>query len=99
MRFQKARLWLLIVAGIPAAVNAQAQPGGCNAPAASPSVTVALPANPFAVQPSADGCWVFASLAGANGGIAVLKRAEGRVEMVRVVHIAPGPAGIVLTHD
>jgi DNA-binding beta-propeller fold protein YncE len=80
-------------------IAAQAQPGGCNAPPASPSVTISLPGNPFAVQPAADGCWVFVSVGGANGGIAVLKRHDGQIEMVRVVPVAPAPAGIVLTHD
>src|SRR5580658_5656868 len=82
-----------------ASIAAQAQPSGCNAPLASPSVTIPLPGNPFAVKPTADGCWVFVSVGGANGGIAVLKRQDGRIEMVRVVPVAPAPAGIVLTHD
>ncbi len=82
-----------------ASIIAQAQPSGCNAPLASPSVTISLPGNPFAVKPAADGCWVFASVGGANGGIAVLKRQDGHIEMVRVVPVSPGPAGIALTHD
>src|SRR5580692_10418654 len=80
-------------------IAAQAQPSGCNAPLASPSVTISLPGNPFAVKPSADGCWVFVSVGGAKGGIAVLKRGGGKIEMVRVVPVTPAPAGIALTHD
>jgi DNA-binding beta-propeller fold protein YncE len=97
------RIWigsaLLIAAGVPARVDAQGQPEGCNARLASPSMTVALPGNPFAVKASADGCWVFVSVDGANRGIAVLKRGYGRMDMVRVVPVTPAPAGIVLTHD
>jgi DNA-binding beta-propeller fold protein YncE len=103
MFFEQKRMWigpaLMIVAGAAERINAQGQATGCNAPLASPSVTIALPGNPFAVKPTADGCWVFASLGGANGGIAVLKRQGGRIEMVRVVPVAPAPAGIVVTHD
>src|SRR5580658_10501651 len=103
MLLQQKRMWiapaLLIVAGGAARIDAQAQPAGCNAPLASPSVTIALPGNPFAVKPSADGCWVFASVGGAKGGIAVLKRQNGHIEMSRVVSVSPAPAGIVLTHD
>jgi DNA-binding beta-propeller fold protein YncE len=112
--FQPARKWvgtaLLIGVGTATAAQSKGQPVGCNAPLASPSVTIALPLSPFAVKPSADGCWVFVSLNGVvNGGIAVLKRQSGRIEMVRVVRAAPGcvvtkeycpsPAGIALTHD
>jgi len=101
------RIWigsaLLIAAGVPARVDAQSNPRGCNARLASPSVTVALPGSPFAVKASGDGCWVFASLGGATGsaigGIAVLKRGDGRMDVVRVVPVTPAPAGIVLTHD
>ena len=80
---------------------AQAQPGGCNAPAATPSVTISLPASPFMVVPSKDGCWLFVSLmgSGGNSGIAVLKRSGGNVEFVRMVPVHPEPTGIALTHD
>ncbi len=82
-----------------ARMDAQSVPAGCNAPLEASSVTVPLPGNPFAVKPSADGCWVFATVGGARGGIAVLKRGQGRIEMARVVPTPSGPAGIVLTHD
>lgn len=84
-------------------LGAQAQPAACNARTAAPSVTVALPARPFAVAPSRDGCWVFVSMLGDergnNPGIAVLKRSNGRIELARVVPLTSHPAGIVLTHD
>ena len=104
MFFRQTQIWMgigpvtVIGAGIATGISAQAQLR-CNAPAASPSVTIALPSNPFAAKPSADGCWVFVSVAGANGGIAVLKRQEGHIEMQRVVRVTPAPAGIALTHD
>jgi DNA-binding beta-propeller fold protein YncE len=84
------------VLGLPA----QAQPSDCNAPAASPSVTVALPASPFAATSTSDGCWVFVSLIGVNlHGVAVLKRQRGRIELSRVVRLESPPQAMVLTHD
>lgn len=90
-------------------VAARAQPVACNAPASSPSVTVGLPAHPFAVTQSRDGCWVFVSLKGDDSGrnvsIAILKRGGGHVELSRVVPLESPPtlkdtfAGMVLTHD
>ena len=82
-------------------VTLQAQAGDCNAPAASPSVTISLPSAPFMVAPSKDGCWVFVSLTGRgeNSGIAVLKRSGGKTELVRVVPFPSSPTGIALTHD
>jgi DNA-binding beta-propeller fold protein YncE len=82
-------------------LTAQAQPNDCNAPATSPSVTISLPASPFMVQPSKDGCWVFVSLTGGgrDSGIAVLKRSGGKIELVRVVPLMASPTGITLTHD
>ena len=79
---------------------AQAQPGDCNAPAASPSATISLPGPPFMVAPSKDGCWVFVSLTGrgASSGMAVLKRSAGKVELVRVVPMQSAPTGITVTH-
>ena len=85
------------------ALAGSAQPSGCNAPAASPSVTITLPSRPFAVRPSADGCQVFVSLmgdnSGKNAGIALLKRAEGRTELLRVIPLKSPPTGLALTHD
>ena len=71
---KEVRIGLLFIA---AGISAQAQPGGCNTRLDSPSVNIMLPGNPFGVLPSADECWVFASVGGARGGIAVLKRQAG----------------------
>lgn len=85
------------------AVSVMAQPGGCDARPDSPSVTVSLPAHPFAVAPSRDGCWVFVSLMGdnrgKNAGIAILKSSAGRTQLLRVAPLRSRAAGIVLTHD
>jgi DNA-binding beta-propeller fold protein YncE len=111
MSLERGRIWTgamkLLIRVATAAVffvaaaraDAQALPLGCNAPLETPSVTVTLPGNPFAVKPSADGCWVFASVGGGNPGIAVLKRGNRRIDLVRVVSVPSAPAGIVLTHD
>jgi DNA-binding beta-propeller fold protein YncE len=96
--FRSIASFLIVIA---LTLTVRAQDGACNAPAASPSVTVSLPAAPFAVKPSKDGCWVFVSLTGRgeNQGIAVLKRSGGKVELVRVVPLQSAPTGITLTHD
>jgi hypothetical protein len=66
-------IWRPFTLLLAAAFAAPAQPAGCNAPNASPSVTLALPMHPFAVAPAADGRWLFVSGQGV-AGIAVLKR-------------------------
>src|ERR1035438_6507557 len=81
------------------AFAAQAQSTDCNASAASPSVTIALPSRPFTAVPSHDGCWVFVSLTGPGSGIGVLKRGGGTIELLRVAPLASAPTGIALTHD
>jgi len=79
------------------ALAAQAQTQ-CNDRLASPVVTIPLPGPPFAVAVSGDGCRVFASLMG-KGGISVLSRKGGQVQLVRTVPMPEAATGIVLTHD
>src|SRR6266568_3332475 len=85
------------------ALLAQSPPASCNAGAASPSLTIALPARPFAVTTTQDGCWILVSGVGGalkSAGIAVLKRENGRVELARMVPLKSRAAlGVVLTHD
>lgn len=84
------------------APSAFAQTENCNAPAALPSVTLDLPMHPFGVQVSRDGCWVFVAQVagpGQHGGIAVISRRGGKVELARVVPVQTSPTGIALTHD
>ena len=75
----------------------------CNAPLADSIQVVDLPGSPFQALPSADGCWVFASMPSGQqsrtGGIAVLHRANGRLKLAHVAHIDASPTGMVLTHD
>jgi DNA-binding beta-propeller fold protein YncE len=59
----------------------------------------AVPGRPFAAIASPDGCWIFASLNGARGGIGVFRWTGSQLELQRVVPVAPQPAGLALTHD
>lgn len=90
---------LIAVAGL----AARAWAADCNAASPSPSVTIAVPGPPFAVAAAPDGCWLFVSTVGGGGnkaGIAVLRRADGRIELSHAVPISPPAAlGMVLTHD
>lgn len=75
----------------------------CNRAMTVPVAHVTLPGSPFTALPSADGCWLFVSLAQNTGtqrpGIAVLDRADGAVTLKRTVGLPGSPAGMVLTHD
>ena len=92
--------WVLTMA---LALAVHAQPVDCNVSNASPSATIALPTRPFAAAVTRDGCWVFVSGqsgAASQKGIAVMKRAEGRVELSRLVPIgSPTEFGMAITHD
>lgn len=74
----------------------------CNRAMAIPVAHVTVPGSPFTALPSADGCWLFVSLAQNTGtghpGIAVLARADGSVTLKRMVSLRGSPAGMVLTH-
>jgi hypothetical protein len=86
---------VLVVSG-----RAQAEPSSCDTPAASRTLSVPLPGSPFMTVVTRDGCWVFASLAGGQKpGLAVLRRAGGRIELFRTVPVRGGLTGLVLTHD
>jgi YVTN family beta-propeller protein len=75
----------------------------CNQASKEPIALLDLPGFPFEPIPTPDGCWIFVSLTsasdGAHPGIAVLRRLEGTVKMVRLISMPPGAAGMVLTHD
>lgn len=84
---------------------------GCGASTPDPLTYVSLPGRPFYALATTDGCWIFVSMhAAADGtgsGVAVLRRAGGRVALVRTV-LGPGKdsrgasvnvAGMSLTHD
>ena len=85
------------------AANSQTLPAAaqCNKPTADAIVHVEMPGNPFTAVPTRDGCWIFASLAKAGGGqsgVAVIRRDNGKVSLLRVVSIDGAPTGAVLTH-
>ncbi len=98
------RLILLAALALALGLPGHAQTGDCNAPVAGKQITVALPGHPFKVATTPDGCWVFAAMLGAEpgravGGLAVLKRLNGKLEVVRTVDRTGGMGGLVLTHD
>ncbi len=82
---------------------------GCNQPAEDAVTWVDLPGKlPFLALPSADGCWVFVSLAVGDSEasdsepaaqIAVFRRQGGQLVQARLVHVGGNPTGMVLTHD
>ena len=67
------------------------------------AATIAVPGKPFAVEATADGCWLFAALTegapGGGGAVAVLKNDGGGFRLVRVVPVRGQPGGLTLTHD
>ena len=75
----------------------------CNAPSRDSIVTVDVPGSPFQALPSADGCWVFASVSrGTNGVpsmIALYKRSNGELKLVRELAIQGNPTGMALSRD
>jgi hypothetical protein len=82
-------------------VNA-AQAADCDRPAPEPITHIELPGNPFEPIPTNDGCWIFVSLVSTKsepGRIAVLKRDEGNISVMRTVPVTGSPTGMVMTHD
>lgn len=86
-----------------------APPLSCNQPAPEAVAWVNLPGDlPFQALPSADGCWIFVSLASGKdearnndpkGKVALLRREGGQITLKRSVAVGGNPAGMVLTHD
>jgi DNA-binding beta-propeller fold protein YncE len=78
-----------------------ASTGSCNDPPRGGSVTIETPGCPFQALPSADGCWIFASVVNPpNGGsIALYRRGGGAISLVRVLPLDAGATGMALTHD
>jgi DNA-binding beta-propeller fold protein YncE len=92
----------LLLAAAPAAPAARAQ-DACNAPAKDAIVHLDVPGTPFEPVITADGCWLFVTLASGNrpdgGDIAVVRRDAGKLSLVRTVPVKGNPTGAVLTHD
>lgn len=89
----------LLLAAAPAARAQDA----CNAPAKDAIVHLDMPGTPFEPVITADGCWIFVTLAAGNrpdgGDIAVVRRDAGKLSVVRTVPVKGNPTGAVLTHD
>ena len=89
----------LLLAAAPAARAQDA----CNAPAKDAIVHLDVPGTPFEPVITADGCWLFVTLAAGNrpdgGDIAVVRRDAGKLSVVRTVPVKGNPTGAVLTHD
>ena len=90
-----AVFWWLSAGGVAVAGDRPcAEPGG------GPSFTVTVPAYPFGVVATSDGCWVFVSMlkdSTSPAGTAVLHRAHGTFTLERVVPY--GGLGMALSHD
>jgi DNA-binding beta-propeller fold protein YncE len=98
-------LMAVLAAGLVAALasGSAAAPAGCGVALADSVVFVPVPEHPFQALPSADGCWLFVSMASdessAKDAIAVLHREGGSAKQVRTVPLEAQPAGMALTHD
>jgi DNA-binding beta-propeller fold protein YncE len=74
----------------------------CNQPASQPIVHVPLPGRPFQPLATSDGCWIFVTMSStvpSENGVAVLRRAAGRVSLARVVPFEGGATSLVMTRD
>lgn len=80
-----------------------AAPTRCNDAPASPVSFVQLPGHPFSTVSSPDGCWLFVSVTTSNpksyDGVVLLRRSQGKIDVVKVFPVAGAPTGMVLTHD
>jgi DNA-binding beta-propeller fold protein YncE len=95
-----AAFFLFLSLGILPAFATSKKAPDCNQPASSPLTMVKLPGHPFEPVVTHDVCWIFTSMIGPASGVAVLRRAGGKVTLARVARLTPrGPAGMVLTHD
>lgn len=83
------------------ATGGTAQAQDCNAPGRETVTTVTLPGSPFSAIPARDGCTVFVSLGGPQGGrIAVMRRTGGTLTLAHEVKLPSGsPSGMRLSSD
>ncbi len=66
----------------------------------SPSLqSVSLPGSPFAVTPTPNGQYAFASLSGATSGIAIIKQGPSSDSLVRILPTGGGTWGLAITPD
>jgi DNA-binding beta-propeller fold protein YncE len=59
---------------------------------------ISLPGSPFAVTTTANGQYLFASLSGAAGGIAIIKQGPASARLVRVLPTGGDVFGLTVTH-
>jgi DNA-binding beta-propeller fold protein YncE len=86
------------------AQTASTKPAGrCNVAPSEPVSFVSLPGHPFSSIASNDGCWLFVSVTSTNprsaNGVAMLRRADGRITLQKVFPVEASPTGMVMTHD
>jgi hypothetical protein len=93
----------LTVAACGGQVTTTAAPSDCNRATGSGTTLLKLPGNPFQALPTSDGCWIFVSMLqgerGSRKGLGVIRRSEGKLDLVRVVDNVASPTGMALTHD
>jgi DNA-binding beta-propeller fold protein YncE len=75
-------------------------PSLASAQAINPTLQdLSLPGSPFAVTPTPDGRYVFASLSGATNGIAIIKQGPTSASLVRILPTGGGAWGLTVTRD
>jgi hypothetical protein len=94
---------VLLVNACSGTVNTAVAPTDCNRSTGSATTLLRLPGNPFQAIPTSDGCWIFVSMLQpertSRKGLAVIRRGEGNLDLVRVIDDVGNPAGMTLTHD
>ena len=71
----------------------------CNTPPRDAISYLSLPGRPFGIAVTQDGCDVFVALMGNPSGIALLRRANGKIKLEKVFSLKGRATDIVLTHD
>lgn len=90
---------LALAAAIATAALITAAPGA-SAQAINPTLQdISLPGSPFAVTPTSDGRYAFASLSGATNGIAIIRQNGTSSSLVRVLPTGGGTYGLTVTAD
>jgi YVTN family beta-propeller protein len=88
-----------LAAVVVAAILVTAAPGA-SAQAINPTLQdISLPGSPFAVTPTPDGRYAFASLSGATNGIAIIKQSGTSSSLVRVLPTDGGAFGLTVSAD
>jgi Lactonase, 7-bladed beta-propeller len=94
------RIRHLVVLGVLAVSALLSAPPLASAQAISPTLQqLSLPGSPFAVTPTPDGRYVFASLSGGTSGIAIIKQDRTSASLVRVLATGGGAWGLTVTRN